>query len=108
MREGFGLLCGGTGGLLIGSAASDVGVSLQRVIQMLRGRYILEFPRPQNGSAGMHMIEVTTSDVSALVRTSGVTVPLEDKALAADTHTVHKDTSHDPVVGSHQSTVAKP
>ncbi len=99
LNSAFGGICGGTGGMLLGSDPSSLAGDFERVLRLLRARYILEFPRFRNGSNGVHEIDVSTADFGAIVRTGGVSVPLEDKALENDPTTVHSDTSQNPTLG---------
>ena len=99
MDDAFGVLCNGTGGLVVGGDRDDLDETLARIVRLVRGRYILEFARPQNGTAGSHRIDVSVTDASAIVRSSGVAVGLQDEAQRNDAHTVPKDTSKDPVIG---------
>ena len=99
MNEPFGMLCGGTGGLLVGGTPNDLDKTLERTVKLVRSRYILEFARPQNGNVGSHQIDISVTDPSAIVRTSGVAVGIQDEAQRNDPRTVPKDTSTDPVLG---------
>ena len=99
MESPFGLLCGGTGGLSIISERQNMGARIRSILAMLRERYILEFQRPSNGTAGLHEIVVSVADKTALVRVCGVTTPLQDKATLHDPSTVPSDASRAPVMG---------
>lgn len=100
MNDAFGMVCGGSGGLLIGSTAHSLDADLVRLFALVRERYVLEFSRPRRGAAaGLHVIEVTVSDPSAVVRPSGVTVAMQDPAQLSDPNTVPRNASEDPVLG---------
>ena len=105
-EDPFGLLCGGTGGLSLVATRESLSPMMHRVFDMLRSRYILEFPRPSNGTAGRHEIDVSITDPTALIHTSGVTVPLQDKDLLRDPSTVPTDTSRAPVMGTRRISYA--
>lgn len=77
-----------TGGLVLVTAASDLPLNLRHIIEMLRGRYILEFPRPTQGLPGQHSIEVTLAHRSAFIRAAGVTYPLPNPSLNSDPTTI--------------------
>ncbi len=98
-EDAFGMLCGQSGGTVLPVDTRTLGLQLQRAIALLRNRYILEFPRPVNGSSGLHDIEVRTKDRRAIVRPAGITFPIRDNKAAQDPTTVPSDNSHDPVVG---------
>jgi hypothetical protein len=81
-------LCERTGGLILTIPRESLESSLERTIAMLRGRYILEFPRPDQATPGVHGIEVQVPILSAYVTSAGVTVPLADAKILADPLTV--------------------
>jgi hypothetical protein len=83
------LLCEQTGGLpMVTTGSQDTAAILREFMQLLRGRYILEFPRPDNATAGRHSINVTLDKSSAVVRVAGVSVALPDPAVLVDPNTV--------------------
>src|ERR1700759_5347027 len=65
-----------------------VSKSLERFVTMLRERYIVEFPRPANSTAGEHGMEVKIDKDIYKIRPSGVSVPLPDPAWMADPTTI--------------------
>jgi hypothetical protein len=73
--------------------------TLQRFVQMVRQRYIVEFPRPSNSTAGRHDMRVSVEKNEYLIRTAGVSVPIPDAALMSDPTTVPSDPSHTPEQG---------
>jgi hypothetical protein len=81
-------LCESSGGLILTTSKEDLPAALQRIIAMLRGRYILEFSRPEESRAGRHSIDVTVPSRQAYIATAGVTVALPDPTLAADPSTL--------------------
>ena len=70
--------------------------TLQRFVQMVRQRYIVEFPRPSNSTAGKHDLQVKVGKDEYLIQPSGVSVPIPDPALMSDPTTVP---SHTPEQG---------
>lgn len=102
-EDPFSLLCAGTGGTVLKVDQADVGAQLNRAVQLIRSRYILEFQRPQNSREGIHLIEVSVPDRKAIVRPGGVGVKLEDPALAKDPSTVPSDQSHAPLLGNRRT-----
>jgi hypothetical protein len=82
-------LCQATGGLILTTPASQLTASLERLIAMMRGRYILEFPRAANATAGRHTVDVSLPYQLAYIVTSGTTVDMPDEALDKDPTTVH-------------------
>ncbi len=89
-------LCELTGGVALATQKKKLLESLQRILAMVRGRYILEFPRPDDSTPGGHSVEVTVPSLSAFVTTSGVTIALPDPSQANDPNTV--PTSASPAV----------
>ena len=98
----FGMLCGSSGGLVLAVDKGTTGMSgqIQRLMTMLRNRYILEFPRPANGGPGLYSINVTISDPKAIVRPSGVAFPPRVRNPDLPEGTLPQDASKMPVVGS--------
>ena len=95
----FATLCGGTGGITFYDNAGTIDLTLRRVIDFIRNRYILEFQRPSNTTAGDHTIAVSIPDKAAIIRVSGATFPLRDQELTNDPSTVPTDLSHAPEFG---------
>jgi hypothetical protein len=64
-------------------AVSDRGLAkgLVRFVEMLRERYIIEYPRSNTATAGIHALSVTIPDGFAYVRAAGISVPLADRKL---------------------------
>ena len=98
------MLCEGTGGLLLDANPANSASQLRRIMELLRNRYILEFPRASGSEAGLHRIDVSVADRNAIIHTSGIAVPVEDKSLLDDPNTVPSDTSHLPVMGTGEQT----
>jgi hypothetical protein len=98
----FGMLCGSTGGVVLagGKRENLMDGQIQRVITMLRNRYILEFPRPANGGPGLYSINVTISDPKAITRPAGVAFPPRERDPELPEGTLPQDVSKMPVVGS--------
>ena len=71
----FDALCQKNGGVLTNVSERDLPAALSKFVAMLRNRYILEFPRPDDDRLGIHIIDVTISGSDDYVRTAGLTVP---------------------------------
>ncbi len=99
-EDPFSMLCAGTGGLVMTVFSTSLGPSVDRIVDLVRHRYILQFARPANGTSGQHTIDVTITDSSAIVRTSGVAFPPEDKRHRGDASIVPTDPSRAPRLGS--------
>jgi hypothetical protein len=94
-------VCELSGGIVM--RMSDSGAlskSLQQFVTMLRERYIVEFPRPANSTAGEHGLEVKIDKgVYIIIRPSGVSMPLPDPAWMADPTTIQAGPSQAPEQG---------
>jgi len=74
--------------------------SLERFVTMLRERYIVEFPRPSNSTAGEHGMEIKIDRGVYLIRPSGVSMPVPDPVLMADPSTIQAGPSQAPEQGT--------
>jgi VWFA-related protein len=81
-------LCEDTGGLILTIRKEALEPTLERYVSMLRDRYILEFPRPNQATPGNHSIDVSVPTHRAYVTAAGVSVPLPDPKVLADPSTV--------------------
>lgn len=88
MENPFQELCQLTGGVALYTYPSHVAASLSRILDLVRGRYILEFPRPDKGQSGRHNIAVTVRRQNDFIRPAGITFPLPDPALLDNPTTV--------------------
>jgi hypothetical protein len=97
----FDQMCESTGGLafnlwnpeLLNRLTPDVAPQLAKMVTLLRGRYILEFPRPNGYAPGRHNVVVSVPRTHHLVLTTGVTYQNLDPALLTDPTTVPSDPS---------------
>ena len=80
-------------------ASANLAKSLERFVTMLRERYIVEFPRASNSTAGEHGMEVKIDKGIYKIRPSGVSVPLPDPAWAADPTTIQTGPAQTPEEG---------
>jgi hypothetical protein len=85
----FDLLCVGNGGITFNLSQRDVAKSLQTFVAMVRGRYILEYPRPDVAVAGLHYVTITVPGTHDFVQSTGIVYPTADPALLKDPSTVH-------------------
>jgi hypothetical protein len=101
--------CELSGGIVMRmSDRSGLSKSLERFVTMLRERYIVEFPRPANSTAGEHGLEVKIDKGAyIMIRPSGVSVPLPDPALMADPLTIQAGPSQAPEEGT-RKVIKKP
>lgn len=86
--QDIGTLADASGGTEFDIHPDQLPRTLHQFITMLRGRYILSFPRPQNPSPGIHGLDVSIRGFTGIIRPAGDSAPLPDPALAADPTTV--------------------
>jgi hypothetical protein len=97
----FRLMCEASGGMVMPSGVSVLDDTLKRFIELVRGRYIVEFPRPYNGTSGEHIMVVKIDrGQSYFVRPAGISVPVQDAATRADPTTVPEDPTKTPTMGN--------
>ena len=99
-EDPFDTICQLSGGLQTFTGARNLGVALQRVIQMVHERYIVEYPRANNDTAGIRTIVVTLDHKDAYVRPTGNSIPVLDPKVLADPTTLPSDPSNKPVIGN--------
>jgi len=97
--EPFERMCELSGGVAFMTDKSIAGKQFARILELVRGRYILEFPRPSNATAGAHILDVKISKSAAFIRSSGTSVPLPDPKIAADPTTLPNDPTLTPEMG---------
>jgi hypothetical protein len=98
----FNQICQLSGGILLPTSAEDLGKQLARTVALIRGRYIVEFPRPITTEGGYHDLEISISRSSAFIRSTGIRVPTYDPAILNDPATVPSDPSLAPQFGNRQ------
>ena len=104
----FQAICELSGGMLMLTNPDSIGKSLEQSIALLRGRYIVEFPRPRNSTKGEHDMRIKIAKAgNDFIRPSGISVPMPDPAVLADPTTVPSDPSHAPEQGQ-RHVMAKP
>lgn len=91
-------LSSSNGGLLFSAASRDAATNLERIIHLLRTRYIVEFPPPDQGDGGFHGLEVFAVK-SHTVLPSGVGWTALDPATKADPNTI-RNAESPAVVGT--------
>ena len=104
----FQTICELSGGMLMLTRPDSIGKTLEQSIALLRGRYIVEFPRPANSTKGEHDMRIKIAKGgNDFIRPSGISVPMPDPAVLADPTTVPSDPSHAPEQGQ-RHVMAKP
>jgi hypothetical protein len=81
-------------------APDDLKEMLAQTVAMVRERYIVEFPRASNATAGSHTLEVEVVGAPEyFVRPAGDAMPLPDATELADPNTVKGDPEKAPQQG---------
>ena len=81
-------LCELSGGVGLLADRFTASKELAHIPELIRGRYILEFPRPSNTTAGGHKFDVRVARSDDFIRSSGTSVPLPDPKSGTDPSTV--------------------
>jgi hypothetical protein len=100
----FGIMCGRNGGMILDASNPGVAKDLEHLIDLLRGRYIIEYPRPDDRKAAMQSIEITVAGIDAFVRPTGDSSPITDPAIANDPNTL-PSTPSPAKIGNHRRRV---
>lgn len=94
-------VCQLSGGMVFTTDERSLAKTLQRFTSILRQRYIVEFPRAHNETAGAHDMEVRVDKgADYFIRPTGISVPIADPAVARDPTTVPTDPAHEPEMGN--------
>ena len=80
-----------SGGETMGLEQYSLDKQLKIFVQMLRDRYIIEFPRPSDAKAGRTDLAVTVAGADLFVRTAGKGVPLPSPLEPVDGATANPD-----------------
>ena len=100
-EDPFDSLCQLSGGMVFQTNLLSLAESLKTFVTTVRERYIVEFPRPSNSTAGEHGMEVKVAKGDAyFIRSSGISVPLPDAAVLADPTTVSVGPKDAPMEGN--------
>jgi len=67
-----------SGGLNLVTTPGTLSTTLSQLIDLLRQRYILQFPMPADLTGNLHQVFVTVNKPTTVIRPSGITVPLND------------------------------
>jgi len=100
VEDRFNLICELSGGVEVSANRKNLGKTLQGLTSMWRQRYILEFPRGDNVTAGYHTIAVSILNSNAYIRITGITFPAADPKVLADPTTLHSDPALAPELGT--------
>jgi hypothetical protein len=98
-EDKFDQICELSGGVELQSSDGPLPFRLKEFTQMVRERYILEFPRGKNEEPGVHTLEVSLGGSKLYIRASGISVPVASEDEVKGPNTVPTDPSREPIVG---------
>jgi hypothetical protein len=98
-EDAFNMVCGFTGGMVITTEQRSVAEQLEQFMELLRGRYIVEFPHPVDTKGGYHDMNITIDKSEVYVLPTGIGIPTDDPAVLQDPKTVPLDPSGAPQLG---------
>jgi hypothetical protein len=87
-EDPFHSVCELSGGMVFLSDTRSFGRALKAFVSTVRGRYIVEFPRPAHATPGVHVKEIRIVKSNDFIRPAGISVPIPDAAVLADPTTV--------------------
>ncbi len=70
-----------SGGFFFSTTPAHLPAAMASFVQLLRTRYILQFPMPPHLGGGIHHVDVTLTKIEATIRPSGITVPLPNPSI---------------------------
>ena len=68
----------GSGGMVLESTRNNLTYTFRHFVQLLRGRYIVEFPRPSGLTGGQSTISIACGQPHAFIRPAGTSAPIAD------------------------------
>ena len=104
----FEQICVNSGGIQLQASQHTTMYRLKEFTQMVRERYILEFPRATNEEAGIHTLMVTYRKKSNLyIAAAGITVPVASQEEKKGANTIQRDPSQAPAEGDRKVLLPK-
>lgn len=97
----FSSVCESSGGLVFRTTIPTFAATVKTFVTTVQDRYIVEFPRPSNATAGMHEMRVKIDDGRVgLITAAGISMPIPDPAVLADPMTVSPGPKDAPEMGT--------
>ncbi len=104
----FEQICVNSGGVQLQATEHTTMFRLKEFTDMLRERYILEYPRATSEEAGIHTIEVTYKKKRNLyIATTGITVPIASEDEKKGLNTIQGDPAKAPTDGDRKVLLPK-
>ena len=107
-EDRFDMMCQLTGGVEIEANEYTLPKKLLSVLDMVRDRYIVEYPRSDALSGGNHSLFVSILESNAYVRPTGIMVPIADRKLLGDPLTIPAEPGKAPAPGERRILVPSP
>jgi hypothetical protein len=99
-EDKFEQICVNSGGIQLQASEHTTMFRLKEFTQMLRERYILEFPRATNEEAGIHTLAVTYRKKGNLyIAAAGISVPIASEEERTGANTIQPNPSQEPTEG---------
>jgi len=95
----FNSVCELSGGMVLTAEEKNLAQQMERFVALIRGRYVVEFPRPASTTGGYHGMDITIEKTSAFIRPTGIGVPVVDPAVLKDPMTIPSDPTKAPQLG---------
>jgi hypothetical protein len=100
-EDPFNDVCQLSGGIVLPTSAQDLGKQLAWAMTLIRTRYIVEFPPPVSTIGSRYLLEITIAKRKrAIIRPTGIQVPVNDPAILKDPTTVPSDPTRSPEIGN--------
>jgi hypothetical protein len=100
-------VCELSGGMVLTADGRNLEREMERFVELVRGRYIVEFPHPVSTTGGYHDMIITIEKSNAFIRAAGIGLPLDDPAVLNDPSRVPSDPGRAPQLGKGHVTVPK-
>ncbi len=93
-------VCELSGGMILSTTDTQLPFDLKQFVELLRGRYIVEFPLALHTLPGEHGIMVWVAHTNAFIRPAGVSVTVPDPKLLSDPMSLPNDPQKEPPMGT--------
>jgi hypothetical protein len=95
----FTAVCDSSGGTVLTASEKDIAEQMRQLMALVRGRYILEFPHPVSTTGGYIGMRIAIEGANAIIRSTGIGVPVDDPAVLNDPTVIPADPSLAPQLG---------
>lgn len=96
----FALLCMQTGGPVLRARPQTLVTEMDHAVDLLRHRYILDFPRPRSDVPGFHQITVVIPDRRATVLAASIAFPPRRADIDTEPGSIPTDPTQAPTPGN--------